>query len=190
MKLRGGYDVHLAGRPSGEVEALPEPEVLHIPLWSRRFRFSHPLVESGRPVIAGQPLAQDPANYSMPLVAPRGGTVRLEAVADHITLEDLERRPGETNGHGNAGARMSEGMQRYKLFALGAWRFMRDVHTGALPDPFGMPKALIVSAVRFEPYVARGDVLLRGRLSEFLRGLEHLGAKLRAQQSNVAIPRR
>jgi hypothetical protein len=80
-------------------------------------------------------------------------------------------------------------MRRYKLFALGAWRFMRDIHTGALPDPFGMPKALIVSTARFEPHVARGDVLLRGRLPEFLRGLEHLGALLRVQQIHVVMPR-
>jgi Na+-transporting NADH:ubiquinone oxidoreductase subunit A len=147
------------------------------------------LVEDGRRVITGQPLAQDLASYSMPLIAPRGGTVSLETVADHITLEDLEKAPEQTDGRGGAGAQMSEGMQRYKLFALGAWRFVRDIHTGSLPDPFGMPKELIVSTVHLEPYVARGDAQLRGRLSDFVSGLGHLGSLLRVRQIHVVIPK-
>lgn len=189
MRLRGGYNVRLAGRPTGAVETLPDPEVLHIPLWSRRFRFTHLLVEDGRRVVTGQPLAKDPANCSMSLIAPAKGTVRLETVADHITLEDLEKETEETDGRGGGVVRMSEGMSRYKIFALGAWRFVRDIHTGSLPDPFGMPKALIVSAVHLEPYVARGDVQLRGRLSDFVSGLGHLSSLLRVRQLHVVIPK-
>ncbi|MHC4202339.1 MAG: 4Fe-4S dicluster domain-containing protein [Planctomycetota bacterium] len=186
MRLRGGYNVRLTGKPTRTVETLPDPEVLHVPLWSRRFRFTHLLVEEGQHVITGQPLAKDPANYSMSLIAPRGGIVRLEKVANHITLEDIEKEPEKAGG---PGPQMSEGMSRYKIFALGAWRFVRDIHTGSLPDPFGMPKELIVSAVHLEPYVARGDAQLRGRLPEFISGLKHLSSLLRVRQLHVVIPK-
>ncbi|MHC4251218.1 MAG: 4Fe-4S dicluster domain-containing protein [Planctomycetota bacterium] len=179
----------MAGRPSEEVETLAAPGVLHIPLQSRRFNFTQLVVADGRRVRTGQPLAKDLASYSLPLVAPAAGTVQLGAVADHLTLEDVEFEPEEAGVAGGDSRAMSEGMRRYKLFALGAWRFARDAHTSALPDPFGMPAAVVVSTERSERFVADWRVLLQGRLPEFVRGLEHLKALSRGQQIFVAVPK-
>ncbi|MFW6189135.1 MAG: 4Fe-4S dicluster domain-containing protein [Planctomycetota bacterium] len=193
MKFRGGYHVPLAGRPASEVEVLPEPNVLHIPLSSRRFRFEELCVEEGQRVEPGQPLAKDMDNFALPLPAPRAGTVRLEAAEGHLTLEDVEHAPEEPyhpdqdrehipQGLGSAG------IKRYKLLMLGAWQFFRDAHTDELPDPFSTPAAVVVSAAHFEPYMARGDVQIHKRLSNFTRGLEHLQSLLEYQPIYLMLP--
>ncbi len=193
MKLRGGYNVPLQGRPAGRVETLPEPEVLHLPLSSRRFAFSQLAAEEGQRVLPGQVLARDPDNHAVPLLAPRAGTVRLDAVVDHITLEDVEKvpeepfEPDEQDVHAPQAAD-SAGLRRYKLVELGAWQFLEDAFTGDLPDPFGTPGAVLVSTVHMEPYVARGDVQLHKRLAGFTRGLHHLQSLLEYQPVYLVLP--
>ena len=193
MKSRGGYNILLKGRPNGTVEPLLEPDVLYLPLQSRRFTFSKLCVEDSERVRAGQILAQDPLNYSVPLLAPRAGTVRLDDTENHITLEDVTKAaeepyyPAEELLHVPKDMG-SAGMKRYKLLMLGAWQFLRDAHTGELPDPFGTPRAVIVSTVHLEPFVARGDVQIHKRLSSFARGLEHLQSLLEYQPIYLVMP--
>lgn len=193
MRLRGGFNIRLQGRPDRAVEVLPEPSVLYLPLWSRRFRFSELAVREGQRVGPGQALAHDPDQYRVPLLAPRAGTVRLGAVKEHVVLEDVEKaleepyRPGEDPPHVPRGLG-SAGMNRYKLLTLGAWQFFRDAHSGGLPDPFAVPQAVIISTLRLEPFAARGDVQLRKRLTAFMRGLEHLQGLLEYQPIILVLP--
>ncbi len=193
MRLRGGYNVRLSGRPEGSVEVLSEPEVLYLPLGSRRFSFSELGVREGERVHPGQVLATDPANHSVPLLAPRAGTARLSAVDGHIKLEDITKEPEEPYHPDEDMAHVPRGMdsagiKRYRLLMLGAWRFLSDAHTGGLPDPFGRPRAVIVSTVHLEPFVARGDVQIHKRLSHFTRGLEHLQSLLDYQPIYLVLP--
>ena len=59
MKLRGGYNILLKGRPSSEEEVLCDPEILYLPLQSPRFNFSELCVEDGQQVAQGQILAKE-----------------------------------------------------------------------------------------------------------------------------------
>jgi Na+-transporting NADH:ubiquinone oxidoreductase subunit A len=193
MRLRGGYNITLSGKPSSEVEVLPEPAVLHLPLGSRRLSFDTVLVGEGDRVHLGQELALDPANYSVPLLAPRAGTVRLGAAPGHITLEDIAKEPEEPphpdeDAEHVPSGKGSAGMKRLKLLKLGAWEFMSEARSGRIPDPMGAPQALIVSTVHLEPFVARGDVQAVKRLSHFTRGLEHLQALVEYQPIYLVIP--
>lgn len=193
MNERGGYTVHLEGRPTREVEVLPEPDALDIPLWSRRFRFTEVTVQEGQRVQPGDCLAKDPKNYSVPLLAPRGGVVRLKAKPEHVVIEQVVRQaeeefhPDERALHvpRNLGR---AGIKRYKLLALGAWQFFQDAHTERLPDPFSVPRTVLVSTVHYEPFVARGDVMLHKRLLNFTRGLEHLQSLLEYQPIYLVLP--
>ncbi len=192
MKLRGGYNVLLAGRPGDEVQVLPESDVLRLPLCSRRFTFSDVRVAEGERVRPGHALAKDPANYSVPLIAPRGGTVRLGA-AGHIVLEDVameDEEPYHPDQDATHASREmgSAGMKRYKMLALGAWQFLYDAHDKSLPDPFAVPRAVIVSTLNLEPFAARGDVQLHKRLSSVVRGLEHLQSLLEYQPIYLVMP--
>lgn len=193
MRFKGGYNILLKGRPSSTVKAMPEPEALYLPLFSERFNFTEIRVEHGQKVNGGDTLATDPDNYSVPLLAPRAGTVDLKKVENHIVLEDtarleehaditqkelvhVERQMGAT------------GIKRYKLLSLGAWQFFYDAFTGALPDPLGTPQAVIVSTLSFEPFLTRGDVQLHKRLINFTRGLEHLQSFLEYQPIYLVMP--
>ena len=193
MKLRGGYNVSLAGRPSREVQILPEPRVLYLPLWSQRFTFSDVCVKDGDQVQPGQPLARDPGQFNVPLLAPRAGKVRLGELEGHIVLEDV-RYTSEEPYHPDEGALHvptalgSAGMKRHKLLTLGAWQFFEDAHSGRLPDPLGTPQAVIVCAVRLDWFVARGDVQIGKRLLAFTRGLEHLQSLLGYQPMYLVTP--
>ena len=196
----------LQGRPERAVKVMPEPEVLNLPLRSRRFVFSDVSVEDGQRVSSGDILAKDPNNYAVPLLAPRAGLVRLKkdenaapAAVDasrgggHIIIDDV----ANLEEHADIAKEELEhieremgagGIKRYKLLVLGAWQFFYDAYTGALPDPQGTPQAIIVSTVSLEPFVARGDAQLHKRLFNFTRGLEQLQSLLEYQPMYLVMP--
>lgn len=193
MKLRGGYNISLGGRPSPAVERLSEPKELCLPLKSKRFLFSDISVKDGQIVNEGDVLAKDPNNYAVPLLAPRGGKVKLKNADGHIILTDIlplaekvhvpeKDLPHIVQEMGSAG------MKRYKLLSLGAWQFFYDAYTGRLPDPLGTPQAVIISTLSLEPFLARGDVQLHNRLLQFTRGLEHLQSLLEYQPIYLIMP--
>jgi len=193
MRFHGGCNIRLAGRPSDLVDVLPEPEVLRLPLQSCRFDFKEICVKEGEEVHPGQALAKDLDHFAVPLLAPRAGTVRLEEAEGHITLVDIHKepeepyRPEEPLEHAPRDMD-SVGKKRYKLLALGAWQFFRDAYSGRLPNPFGVPSAVIVSTLALEPFLARGDVQIRKRLASFTRGLEHLQSLLEYQPIYLVLP--
>ena len=193
MKFRGGYNISFQGRPDGAIKVLSEPNVLYLPLRSRRFVFSELCVEDGQRVNDGDVLAKDQDNYAVPLLAPRAGTVRLKPVENHIVLEDIA--PLEKHAHvtGEEPPHIVQemgaaGLKRYKLLMLGAWQFFYDAHTEALPDPLSTPQAIIISTVSLEPFVARGDAQLNDRLLNFTRGLEQLQSLLEYQPIYLVMP--
>jgi len=153
-------------------------------------------VDDGRKVAAGDVLASDPENFRIPLLAPRAGTVRLEALEGHVVIErlepfDVEHFDGSPAGgmpsHVEA-ARSDPTAKRRALVELGAWQFFSDAHSGAVLDPSSVPSGVIVSTIHLEPFVARGDVQLHGRLDEFARGLEHLQNFLEYQPIRLVVP--
>ncbi|UCG56725.1 MAG: 4Fe-4S dicluster domain-containing protein [Phycisphaerales bacterium] len=193
MKLKGGYNVLLQGRPESTVRLMPEPSVLYLPLRSKRFAFSELSVKEGEYVNAGDILARDPDNFGVPLLAPRGGKVRLEKVPGHIVIEDAAKVQEHADMAEEELLHLEQemgagGIKRYKLVTLGAWEFFYDAYTGAVPDPLGTPQAIIVSIASLEPFVARGDAQLRNRLLNFTRGLEQLQSLLEYQPIYLVMP--
>lgn len=183
----------LAGKPGDFIDVMPEPTKLYIPLVSRRFGFSKLLVEEGQNVHQGHPLAEDPDNYSIPLLAPREGTVRLNEVEGHIVLDDVKKAreesfdPAESIEHITQRPSENE-IKRRALVSLGAWQFFEDARDGTLPDPFGEPESIIVSLVDWEPFTARGEIQIIKRLQAFTRGLEQLQSLIEYQPMHLIIP--
>ena len=83
MRFRGGYNISLQGRPDGAIKVMPEPDVLYLPLCSRRFAFNELNVKDGQNVNSGDVLAKDTDNYAVPLLASRAGTIRLKPAENH-----------------------------------------------------------------------------------------------------------
>jgi len=188
IRLRGGYNVLLTGRPDRAIERLPEPAALRVPLRSRRFAFTEVRVRDGDRVRAGGVLAVDPANSAVPLLAPRAGTVRLGRAEGHVTLESLGVPEAEASAPAGPPGPADASGRRGALVALGAWPFLECAHTGRPPDPARPPRAVLVSTMRLEPFLARGDALLRVRLEAFLRGLERLQSLLEYEPIYLVMP--
>lgn len=193
MKLHGGHNVHLAGRPSSEVRVLPIPERLFVPLSGARLSFRDIRVEDGARVARGDVLAVDPDSHSVPLVAPFGGTVRLGEVEGHILMESLDAGSAASGVAGRAGEPASAGdgplaERRKRLVRLGAWHYVRDAFTGRVADPAGRPGAVIVSTIHLEPFLARGDVQLSDNVDSFVRGLEHIQGFLEYERVFLVVP--
>jgi len=183
----------LQGKPEGVIKPMPEPNVLYLPLRSQRFLFGELHVKEGQNVQGGDVLARDMNNYAVPLLAPRDGTVRLNAVKNHIVLEDIAHLKEHADIVEEELSHIVQemgtaGIKRYRLLTLGAWQFFYDAYTGELPDPLGKPQAIIISAVSLEPYVARGDAQLHKRLLNFTRGLEQLQSLLEYQPIYLMLP--
>jgi Na(+)-translocating NADH:ubiquinone oxidoreductase A subunit len=169
--VRGGYNVPVAGAPLAEVRELPVPGRLYLPLASRRFGFSEVRVREGQKVARGEILAVDPAHFSIPLLAPYGGIVRLSDVEGHIVLDELDASADArvSSGSASSGKSVAE-----RLLTLGAWQYLSDARTGDPVNPSTSPSATIASALRLEPFLAGGEAQLDGALERLARGFEHL----------------
>jgi len=182
--VRGGYNVPVAGAPLAEVRELPAPGRLYLPLASRRFDFSDVRVEEGQSVARGDILAVDPERFSIPLLAPYGGIVRLSEVEDHIVLDELDTSADARVSSGSA----SGGSAAQRLLTLGAWQYLSDARTGDPVDPLISPSATIASTLRLEPFLAGGEAQLDGALERLARGLEHLRGMVPEAPLYVIVP--
>ena len=171
MKLRGGYNIRLAGRPAGKIYAPDRPEILLLPQRAGRVRFNKVLVKSGEAVRCGQTLAIASGQFGLPLIAPMDGVVRLRVHRGHIQLEALA--VGDPQIPESSGS--PYGDQHQALIDRGAWLFLHDARGDQVPDPARRPAAAIVSTMWLEPFAGpRGNVLLNESRDAFLNGLDCL----------------
>jgi len=167
MKFDGGYNVMLEGKPAAGIASYQKPDVLSLPLFSKRLDFSLLQVADGETVQKGQILATDPVNFSVPLLAPVGGTVNLEIAERHITLENLSA--GES-----VELNPEDADERQQLLQLGVWASFARIDNSRVPDPENSPDHLLIAVSRFEPYFPDADTLLGGAIDKFISGLELL----------------
>ncbi len=194
MKLNKGYNLNLAGPPAAETHVLPEPNVLYVPLWSLRFTFAEILVKNGEPVKRGQAIARDPRNHSVPLLAPRAGTIRFGRHDKHLTLEDPdpenELEINEVNREEKTGESNSPfKRKRLQWLEAGAWQFFEEVYDGTLPNPLSSPRALFINTLQFEPYTARGELQIRGDTESFFHGLRQLESNFKNSAIYLTLAR-
>ena len=124
MKLRGGYNISLAGRPNDSIRTMPTPSELYMPLKSKRFNFTELSVKQGDTVKVGDVLAKDPDNYNIPMVCPVDATVQIET--DYIKLTDVVAShcyPATGNPSDHIPQAISAKGKAAKLIDLGAWEF-------------------------------------------------------------------
>ena len=171
----------LEGKPSAEIRDLPEPEILHVPIFSRRLSFDDARVEDGQDVAEGQVLAVDPANFGTALLAPRAGTVRLDAAARHLTIENPKPATDAAVDDSVSGTEA--------LVRLGAWPYFADAATGDVPDPAAPPKAIVVTTIHLDAFLVRGDVQLSGALDAFGEGLGLLHSLAGDAAFHLVVPR-
>jgi Na+-transporting NADH:ubiquinone oxidoreductase subunit A len=174
------------GAPSAQVEELPAPDRLYLPLDTPRFRFDDVRVAEGQKVNRGETLAVDLERFSVPLLAPLGGTARLSEVDGHIVLDGLDPAPGDAGGAPSDAGTPEASPE--SLLGLGAWQFFSDARTREPVDPSAVPDAIIVSTLRLEPFLAGGEAQLEGALERLTRGLALLRSVFPGAALHVVTP--
>lgn len=194
LMVRGGYNLELSGRPTGDVDIPAIPAQLRIPLFSRRFTFSDLCVEDGATVQRGDILARDPGNRGGLLLAPRSGSVKL-GPEQHVTLtlSDSEQPLGTdstlTGEHTQLHSKDLFPEQIVEtLCRHGVWPLLSEAFTGTPAEPGRAPTGIVVTTVHMEPFVARGDAVLGNALRRFARGLEYLQRFLEYEPIYLLLP--
>jgi Na+-transporting NADH:ubiquinone oxidoreductase subunit A len=157
------------------------PDRLYLPLSTPRYRFDEVVVTEGQPVTRGAVLAIDPERFSIPLLAPLTGTVRLGEAEGHVVLDV---GGGYGPGHDAPGPERSA----QALLRLGAWQFFADARTREPVDPALAPRAVIASTLRLEPFLAGGEAQLDGALERLTSGLSLLRSLFPEASLYIILP--
>lgn len=180
MKLQGGYQPRIPGRPAADVREVAAPGRLEISLVQRGLRYS-PAVTDGAQVAFGAPLAwAEAAGGRLALPAPAAGRAYLvpggKGGQPRVSLD-----VSDAAARAAAGFRPPSGPRAAceALAAAGLWPLLYSSKTGGLPrlDGSEAPARLIVSFVATEPFRASPSALLGGtreRLAAGLRALRRL----------------
>jgi len=208
MKIRGGYLPRLQGRPSSDVEECAPTKRLALPLLVRGIRYQ-PAVTEGQRVRFGDVLATarwcrqaSCEGGTVALPAPAAGRVSVETdekgcpVRLSLEVEDDVVEPvAGLLADGGRGVGASE--LRCRLARGGVWALLYESSPRSVPLLDGPPpKAIIVTAVKAEPFRARGNVILArhqelfhaglGFLERLLEGYGAIHLVLTAEQSPLA----
>jgi len=187
MNIRGGYVPRIQGRPSATVQEWPLPERLLLPLTVGGISYQ-PAVTSGQRVRFGDVLAVaqwsggvDGDTLSLP--APAGGRVTVETNDRGCPVRlSLETEDGTAEPVGELfvddGKEPGPTELRRRLARGGVWPLLYECTSDTVPLLDGpTPKAIIVNALKAEPFRTRGDVVLSREKMRFFTGLgflEHL----------------
>lgn len=173
MKIRGGYNPKIPGRPSSAVREIPVPGQLHLDLHGHGLTFI-PAVKNGETVAFGTPLAwAEAAGGKVALPAPAAGTTALQRGRIVLTVTHGEVkpvRPRHVPGQTNAEA------MRTAFADTGIWPLIWSSKTKGMPrlDGTDVPDRILVNFVAAEPFRTRGKVILQEREKSVAAGLRFL----------------
>jgi len=176
-----GLDIHLAGKPSGEVVSIPDDA--RVAVHPAEFRGVRPklLVKEGDRVLRGTPLFRCKHLPSFTYGAPAAGIVRRITLGERRALEEIfiERDgPDEAVSFGAHGpdalASLSRDEVVRQLSASGYLAFLVRRPFGGLVRPHIIPKSIFINAISTAPYQASPGVALEGQETEFQAGVDVL----------------
>jgi len=198
-KMRGGHRFDLAGVPSDDVEALPLPDEVVIPLALHDGTVLEPRVAQGDRVRTGQIVGEPSDEDTAPMHASVTGIVeglRDVELAGQTVAAVVIKREGEDDWMS-----LLEDGKEWQNMASGD--VARLLVRGGIDDlvPGGLPpcstsalqegtehhvEALIVCALHGEPFMHSNHAILRDRFDEFAIGLEII-TKSFSQEAPVHI---
>jgi len=172
------YKFRFPGRPEHKIEELPPPRSVRLSLLHPCGEILVPEVEVGATVKTGSVVAgNDPARDCL-LVSPITGQVtaiaetkgtRRKPKPGHIIIsaadtEELDLIPGATDDP----TALPLEQARKMLIRAGIWPLITSLpRHGNVPPLDIEPNAVVVKAVKAEPFLPRGNLILEGRVDEF-----------------------
>ena len=181
IRVAKGYDLNLDGRPSTEVEKLPEPARLallpeHIPFIKPRL-----LVKADQTVQLGEPLIEDKRNPTVRFLSPGGGRIAEINFGPRRVIREIviERNGDEAVEMFDPIAESDIGsIPRDRLIetilAGGLWPLIRQLPFRDYAQPEVEPPMLFIVLGNLEPFAPLPEVYLAGNESLFTYGVKAL----------------
>lgn len=192
-------DSHKTESTTTPVEAMPTPKRLILPLQQHIGSAAQPIVEIGRKVLKGQPIARAEGPVSVALHAPSSGTVvSIEphypphpsglpdtAIVIETDGEDRwgEKRPLPEDQRGD-GEALRQHIQASGIVGLGGAGFPSHLK---LQTGGQLVQTLILNGAECEPYITCDDMLMRDQPQAILRGMLLMQQALQAQELVIGI---
>jgi Na+-transporting NADH:ubiquinone oxidoreductase subunit A len=176
MRMRGGYNLRLAGKPVKTLESLLEiPETIAVK--AQDIPGIKPLlaVEEGAKVKCGDVLFTHKKDPRISVVAPMAGTVKEIRRGHRRALIEVIIELGRRQNFGSFGTYSIEKISEQELvdhlLKTGMWPFFRSIPFHQLADPEDRPKDIYVKTLETEPHCPDLNYVLKGKEEDLRKGI-------------------
>lgn len=182
IRLKKGYDIHLAGKAAPRVAAVDQPETFVIkPTDFHGIYMPKPVVKEGDTVKAGSVLFHDKRNEKIVFTAPVSGEVVEIKRGEKRKLLEIKILADKTIEHLNFSkysvselANLSREKALEQLLQSGVWVNIVQRPFGIVADPNEKPKSIFISAFDSAPLAPDYNVLFKGQEQYFQAGIDVL----------------
>lgn len=178
IKITKGLDIPIKGKPSGQIQELPNPPFLSLnlePFEGVQFKL---LAKKGDSVKIGQPLVEDKNSPGRVFVSPATGVIlEVRRGLKRRLLDIVITNEGEEYDQSfdtfNIDKASSEEIVRH-LIKGGIFAHIRRRPFNLLANPEIFPRSIFVKAIESAPCVPPAELQVEGREEEFALGLKAL----------------
>jgi Na+-transporting NADH:ubiquinone oxidoreductase subunit A len=182
IRLKKGYDIHLAGKAAPRVAAVDQPETFAIkPTDFHGIYMPKPVVKEGDTVKAGSVLFHDKRNEKIVFTAPVSGEVVEIKRGEKRKLLEIKILADKTVEHlpftrysVSELASLSREKALEQLLQSGVWVNIVQRPFGIVADPNEKPKSIFISAFDSAPLAPDYNILFKGQEQYFQAGIDVL----------------
>lgn len=181
VKIRKGYEINIAGKPSHEIVESDKPS--RVALLPERIPFIKPRlkVKTGDKVKIGTPIFEDKRNPNIIFLSPSGGEITQINFGPRRVIKEIVialDQHEEQEEFPIFNATQIESIQRKELvkalLAGGLWPLLRKLPFRDIADPDFTPTSIIVSLDDREPFQTASEVYLKDKIDLFEFGIKIL----------------
>jgi len=179
FKIKKGFDIKLAGKPSPEINDVPQPETVAVfPLEFDGIK-QRLKVEEGDAVLRGSELLEDKANEAFKLRAPAGGKVTeivrgarrfVEKIV--ITVDPQAEAEKFQSFSADKITTLDRELILDQLTSTGYLSFIRQRPFSRMADVAVTPKSIFVNAMNLGPFQAAAETVVNDDPAAFQAGID------------------
>ncbi|MBW1694465.1 MAG: hypothetical protein JRJ41_09970, partial [Deltaproteobacteria bacterium] len=181
VPVKKGYALHIAGKPSQEVETLKKPD--SVALLPEKIPFIKPRlkIKVGDKVNIGSTIFEDKRNPDIKFVSPGGGEITDIHFGPRRTIKKIVVKLDHEETFENFSAidetqiQIVEKSELIKtIMSAGLWPLFRQLPFRDIADPNFIPPAIIVSLNSIEPFHPSPNIYLKEKAELFNFGISIL----------------
>ncbi len=179
ISLNKGYALKIKGKPATDVVTLDRPD--RVGLMPVKIPFIKPrlLVEEGDAVKIGTPVFEDKRNTNIRFPSPGSGTIETIQFGPRRVIEQIVIRLQAKEAFETFDVSSGDGLDAAdretvvdQMIKGGVWPFIRSLPFRDIADTRTIPPLVFIGLGSHEPFHPDPLVYLKGRESDFLKGVE------------------